>query len=59
MENFEKQLPGDVLIEKGWIELLDLLIGIIVFGIVVYIATYVRTIRKSSRESKDLFEKEN
>ena len=59
MENFEKQLPGDVLIEKGWIELLDLLIGIIVFGIVVYIATYVRTIRKSRRESNDLFEKEN
>jgi hypothetical protein len=59
MENFEKQLPGDVLIEKSWIEMLDLLIGIIIFGIVVYIATYVRTIRKSRRESNDLFEKEN
>ena len=59
MENFEKQLPGDVLIEKGWIEMLDLLIGIIVFGIVVYIVTYVRTIRKSMRESNALFKKEN
>ena len=59
MENFEKKLPGDVLIEKSWIEMLDLLIGIIIFGIVVYISTYVRTIRKSRRESNDLFEKEN
>ncbi len=59
MENFEKKLPGDVLIEKSWIEMLDLLIGIIIFGIVVYIATYVRTIIKSRRESNDLFEKEN
>ncbi len=39
--------------------MLDLLIGIIIFGIVVYISTYVRTIRKSRRESNDLFEKEN
>jgi hypothetical protein len=39
--------------------MLDLLIGIIIFGIVVYIATYVRTIIKSRRESNDLFEKEN
>ena len=57
MENFEKQLPGDVLIEKGWIEMLDLLIGIIIFGIIVYIVTYVRSIRKSRREINDLFKK--
>ncbi len=36
-----------------------LLIGIIIFGIVVYILTYVRSIRKTRRETDDLFKKEN
>ena len=34
-----------------------LLIGIIIFGIIVYIVTYVRSIRKSRREINDLFKK--
>lgn len=39
--------------------MLDLLIGIIVFGIIVYIVTYVRSIIKSRREINGLFENEN
>ena len=46
-------------IAEGWIEMIYLLIGIIAFGIVVYIVTYVRTINKSNRESDALFKKEN
>ena len=46
-------------IAEGWIEMIYLLIGIIAFGIVVYIVTYVRTIKKSNSESNALFKKEN
>jgi len=39
--------------------MLDLLIGIIAFSLIVYIVTYVRSIRKSRREINGLFEEEN
>ena len=44
-------------ISESWIEMLYLLIGIIIFGIVVYIVTYVRSIRKARREIDGLFKK--
>ena len=39
--------------------MLYLFIGIIAFGIVIYILTYVRSIRKLRREINGLLEKEN
>ena len=39
--------------------MLDLLIGIIVFSLIVYIVTYVISIVKSNREIDGLFEVEN
>ena len=42
---------------EGWIEMFYLLIGIIIFGIVVFLVTYVRSIRKSRREIDVLFKK--
>ena len=42
-------------ISESWIDMFYLLIGIIIFGIVVYIVTYVRSIRKSKREIDGLF----
>ena len=39
--------------------MLYLFIGIIAFGIVIYILTYVRSIRKLRREINGPFEKEN
>ncbi len=39
--------------------MLYLFIGIIAFGIVIYVLTYIRSIRKLRREINGLFEKEN
>ena len=44
-------------IVKGSFEMLYLFVGILAFGVIVYVITSVMNIRKSNRELDELFEK--